>query len=413
MLDTANIRAQFPALNQSIDGISPIFFDSPGGSQVSQHVPQAMVDYLNRFPANLGSPSFSSRYTEAVMSDARHSIATLLNAPSSENIVFGATATTLIFHLSRVISNEWQTGDEIIVSALDHYSNVSPWISAAQEKGVIVQQVRIDTETFEIDYEQLQSLTNEKTRLVAVTHASNTVGSVIDVNAVCRIADSVGALSFIDAVHYAPHDLIDVQALNCDFLVISAYKFTGPHLAAIYGKMSHWQRLIPYKVAPAADINPNRWEQGTQNFEAMAGLTATINYLSSLASDDNPDKPLRTRLNSAFTHIVEHEQILSETFLSRLAEYPQITLYGKSKAIGRTPTFAFRIADRPPREFVAYAAKQHICLADGNFYTQGLCEQFDIFHDGGIIRAGCLHYHTINEIDRFFNLLQQYLIALK
>lgn len=410
MLNLGNIRAQFPALEQTIDGVSPVFFDSPGGSQVSQHVMSAMTAYLSHFPANLGVPTFNSRQTEATMAAARDAVAALLNAPSAENIVFGASATSLIFHLSRVISKEWQAGDEVIVSTLDHYANVSPWVLAAKEKGVIVHQLKINTRTYDLDYAHLQTLVNPKTRLIAVTHASNTVGSVVNVASVCGIAKSVGALSFIDAVHYAPHALLGVQALDCDFLVVSGYKFTGPHLAAIYGKTSHWERLIPEKVAPAANINPNRWEQGTQNFEAMAGLTASIHYLASLASSAQTSKlSLRAKLQSAFEKISAHEQALSTAFLNRLAEYPNITLYGKAEAIGRTPTFAFRIANRPPREFIEYAAKQHICIADGHFYAQGLCEQLGLFNQGGVIRAGCLHYHSLDDIERFFSVLQEYI----
>lgn len=407
------IRSAFPALQQrwGADNRRPCFFDGPGGSQISQQVLSAMTDYLGHYNANLGSPYLSSEKTLQVMADTRQSIATLLNAPSAEQIVFGATATSLMFSFSRAISRDWQAGDEVIVTALDHYSNVSSWLSAAEEKGVIVHQVPVNLATFEIDYQRLAELLNKKTKLVAVTHASNTVGSIVDVSRVVQMAKTVGALTFVDAVHYAPHHLMDVQALDCDFLVVSAYKFTGPHLAALYAKPSHLSSLRPYKVLPAADVNPNRWEQGTQNFEAMAGLIACINYLASLSGKLSERQPLRQRLVESFAWIAEYESFLSAYFLKRLAEYSEVTLYGKPDATDRTPTFAFRFDDDMPRNFSAYCGRHHVCVGDGHFYAQGLCEQLGLMQTGGVIRVGCLHYNTVEEIERFFVLLEQYLAA--
>lgn len=408
------IRAAFPALQQHWGGQdnathTPCFFDGPGGSQISQSVLSAMTDYLGRYNANLGAPYFSSEKTMQVMADARQHVAALLNAETAEQIVFGATATNLMFHFSRAISRDWQAGDEIIVTALDHYSNVSSWITAAEEKGVIVHQIPVDLDTFDIDYQQLGEKLSNKTKLVAVTHASNTVGTIVDVSRVVTLAKTVGALTFVDAVHYAPHHLIDVQALDCDFLVISAYKFTGPHLAALYAKTHHLTNLKPYKVLPAADINPNRWEQGTQNFEAMAGLIACIQYLADLGDDESKGLSLRQRLSAGFAWIAQHESHLSQYFLQRLAEYPKITLYGKAHSEGRTPTFAFRLDNDLPRHFATFCGKRHLCIGDGNFYAQGLCEQLNLMDNGGVIRVGCLHYNTQEEIDFFFSVLDDYI----
>jgi len=412
MSNTRFIRSQFPALNQvTAAGHSPIFFDAPGGAQVNQHVVKGMTDYLSRYNANLGAPYFSSQKTTQVMQDAREHVAVFLNA-QAQQIVFGPTATNLMFGISRAISQTWQAGDEIIVSALDHYANVSSWQWAAEEKGVVVHQVRIDPETHVLDYEHLECLMNHRTKLVAVTHASNVTGGIVDVARVVKLAQSFGALSFVDAVHYAPHQLVDVKAINCDFLVISAYKFTGPHVAALYAKTEHLERFKPYKVEPAADVNPNQWEQGTQNFEALAGLSACIEYLASLSGLSDmaalTSNNLRARLEASYAWIHAHEKALGDYFISQLADYPMIEMYGAQASHGRTPTFAFRIKGQMPRSFSEYCALEGLCVGDGHFYAQGLMEQLGLMTQGGVIRLGFLHYNTKEEIDHFFAVLKRY-----
>ena len=408
------VRALLPALSQiAPSGRAPIFFDAPGGAQVTQRMLDAMTGYLSRYNANLGAPYFSSQKTVAVMQQARESVAALLNA-RAENIVFGPTATNLMFGFSRALSQTWQAGDEIIVSALDHYSNVSSWQRAAQDRGVTVHQVRIDHETLDLDYAHLASLLHARTRLVAVTHASNVSGQIVDVARVVALAKSVGALTFVDAVHYAPHHLVDVQALDCDFLAISAYKFTGPHLACLYAKTEHLERLQPYKVEPAACVNPHQWEQGTQNFEGLAALSATVDYLANIAAivayvGRSPATTLRERLIASFAWIHQHEQELSAYFLQRLRAYPQMTLYGWTEVQGRTPTFAFRIEGRSPREFSEFCGQYDVCVGDGHFYAQGLVGHLGLMAHGGVNRLGFLHYNTRSEIERFFELLDVFL----
>lgn len=405
-----HIREQFPALSQAVgDGGVPVFFDGPGGTQVPRSVLSAMMAYLGRFNANLGAPYFTSERTTKIMDDARQHYAALINAPLASQIVFGPTATALMFNFSRAISRHWRSGDEIIVTALDHYSNVSSWIEAAKDKGVKVHQVPIDPMTFDINYDALEQLINHNTKLVACTYASNTIGTIADLERVIEMARNVGALSFIDAVHYAPHQLIDVQALDCDFLVTSAYKFMGPHLSMLYAKQSHLEHFEPYKVHPAPNNAPNRWEQGTQNFEAMAGLSACIKYLSELPGDTDADTPLRTKLSASYQKIAEHETVLGAHFLKCLSNFPNITLYGKRHVVGRTPTFAFRIGGRQPREFAEFCGKHFICVGDGHFYAQGLCEQLGVMNTGGVIRVGFMHYNTVQEIDAFFTVLDRYL----
>lgn len=410
------VRTLLPALSQTLpSGRTPIFFDAPGGAQVTQRMLDAMTGYLSRYNANLGAPYFSSLKTVEVMQQARESVAALLNA-HAENIIFGPTATHLMFGFSRALSQTWQAGDEIIVSALDHYSNVSSWQRAAQDRGVIVHQVRIDADTLDLDYAHLASLLNERTRLVAVTHASNVSGQIVDVARVVRLAKAAGALTFVDAVHYAPHHLLDVQALDCDFLALSAYKFTGPHVAALYAKTAHLERLTPYKVEPAACVNPNQWEQGTQNFEGLAALSATVAYLADLAaiagiSEERSAEmcTLRDQLVRSFAWINQHEQDLSAYFLERLRAYPQITVYGRRDVRGRTPTFAFRLAGVEPRALSEFYAQYDVCIGDGHFYAQGLVTHLGLMAQGGVNRLGFLHYNTRTEIDRFFELLDLFL----
>lgn len=410
-LNLDQIRSQFPALQQTVEGQTPIFFDGPGGAQVSQSVLSAMVEYLGRYNANLGGAYFSSHKTVELMADARQAAADFYNANTTEEIIFGANATTLTFTMSRAIARDWQAGDEIIVTALDHYSNVSPWVLAAEEKGVTVHKVRVNEADCTLDLDHLSQLLNDKTRLVACTYASNTMGSVVDMPAVMALVkQKSAAITYIDAVHYAPHQLIDVQELGCDLLVSSAYKYFGPHLGVLFGRADVLAKLKPYKVAPAKDIDPNRWETGTQNYEALAGFIAAIDYLASLATDNT--LPRREQLVNAYQQINLHEQQLSALFLNRINSYPNIKVFGINAAdrlADRTPTFAFRIEGIAPRKVSEFFGTQHICIWDGNFYAQGLYEQLGLTEVGGVVRVGCMHYNTAEEIERFFSVLDQFL----
>lgn len=408
-----HIRDQFPALQQENKGVIPIFLDGPGGSQVPNCVLNSVVSYLGSSNANLGGAYFTSKKTQSLMSDARQAAADLYNAPSTNNIVFGANATSLAFHFSRAIANTWQRGDEIIVTALDHYSNVSPWILAAEEKGVVVHQVPVVETDCTLDRQTLLRLINDKTKFVAVTHASNTTGSIVDVKGVVEdIKSHSEALVYVDAVHYVPHASVDVQALNCDFLVSSAYKYFGPHLGVLFAKESLLSSLSPYKVAPAKDENPGRWETGTQSFEALAGFISAVDYIASL-SDLPVTKTRRERICAGYEQIIQHEKMLSSYFLSNLKDYAGIQLFGLSFSEDRTPTFAFRIEGIAPRVVSEFFAQYDVCIWDGNFYAQGLYEQLGLTDIGGVIRVGCMHYNSIHELERFFELLEQCILLHK
>ncbi|ALO43551.1 cysteine desulfurase-like protein [Pseudoalteromonas phenolica] len=407
-MELQKLRRQFPALMQQVSGQSPIFLDGPGGSQVPQSVLSAMSAYLGYYNSNLGGAFFSSDKTVSLMDNARQAVADLLNAPSKEQIVFGANMTSLTFSFSRAISRDWQAGDEVIVTNADHFSNVSSWRQAAEDKGALVHAVKINEADCTLDLAHYKSLLNDKTKLVAVTYASNTTGSINDIKQIVELAHQVGALVYVDAVHYAPHELIDVQALNCDFLACSAYKFFGPHVGIVYGKREHLESFTPYKVEPAKDVIPGRWETGTQSFEGLAGLIAAIDYIASL-SDLPESTPRRERLAQAFAHTKEHEMALSAYFLKRLADFPQIRLYGiedESRLAERTPTFALTFEGLAPREVSAFLGKQHMCVWDGNFYAQGLCEQLGVMDKGGVVRIGCMHYNTIEELEKLFSVFE-------
>ncbi|MBL4831110.1 MAG: cysteine desulfurase-like protein, partial [Aliivibrio sp.] len=333
-----SIRQQFPALQQRVDDQPVCFFDGPGGSQVPRSVLNAITDYLGRYNSNMGGAFFSSYETAAVVNQARESVQALLNAPSRDNIVFGANMTSLTFQLSRAISRDWQEGDEVIVTALDHYSNVSSWQQAAQDKGVVVHQARVNDIDCTLDYQHLLTLLNHNTKLVAVTYASNTTGSLVDLKKVIEAAHQVGAMVYVDAVHYAPHGLIDVQELGCDFLACSAYKFFGPHVGIAYIDAKWLQTLRPYKVEPAPEIGPGRFETGTQSFEALSGVVAAIEYLAQLG---DPVLPLRERLQQSFLQYQLHEATLSRYFLSQMKQHSKIKLFGisdESRVDKRTPT---------------------------------------------------------------------------
>ncbi|WP_414931179.1 cysteine desulfurase-like protein [Vibrio europaeus] len=398
-------RAQFSALGQTHNDLPVIFLDGPGGSQVPKSVLEAMQAYLGFFNSNLGGHYFSSQQTTDLMKQAREYAQALVNAESSSNIVFGANMTSLTFQLSRAISRDWKAGDEVIVTALDHYSNVSSWQQAAEDKGAVVHQARVDESDCGLDTDHLLSLINDKTALVALTYASNTTGSVVDVQRVVEAAHKVGAKVYVDAVHYAPHHLVDVQKLGCDFLACSAYKFFGPHVGIAYIAPKWLQTLKPYKVEPATNEGPGRFETGTQSFEGLAGVIAAVKYLSQWGKSN---ASLRERLVDSFNQFNQHESALSERFLSRLSELEGVNLCGKLEANSelRTPTFALTFDNHSPEFIAKKLGERNICVWNGHFYALGLVRQLDLEASGGVVRIGFMHYNTLEEVDILFDELK-------
>lgn len=409
-LDPFWVRSRFPALSREIDGRIPVFFDGPGGSQVPGSVIEAMSDYLLTANANAHGAFATSRRTDEGIASARAAAADLLGCGADE-VVFGANMTTLTFAFSRAIGRELDSGDEIIVTRLDHDANVSPWLALADEVGAVVRIADVRDEDCTLDMDDLKRLINPKTRLVAIGYASNAVGTVNDVAAVVRLARAVGAWVFVDAVHYAPHGPIDVHGLDCDFLVCSAYKFFGPHVGILYAKRQHLIRLRPYKVRPAPEEGPSRWETGTLNHEGLAGFVAAVDYLAELGRRVLPSASnRRAALAAAMEASREYERELGVQLITGLLKIPGLTLYGiaePARFAWRTPTVAIRLAGKSPAELALKLAERGIFVWHGNFYALGLSEKLKVETDGGFLRIGLLAYNTREEVKWLLLTLQE------
>ncbi len=351
----AELRALFPSLGQQVAGQTAVFLDGPGGTQVPTPVMEAMTAYLNRDNANTGGAFLTSQRTGETVTAARLEMARFLTAARPEEIIFGQNMTSLTFALSHALGRTWQAGDEVVVTSLDHDANVAPWIMAAADAGATVRTWEFHREDCTLRLEDLERLLTPRTRLVALTHASNAVGTIPDVAAAVRLvrAQSPGAVVFIDAVHYTPHNPVDVQALDCDFLGCSAYKFCGPHLGILYGKYAHLDRLEAYKVRASSNKPPGKWETGTQSFESIAGLRACLAYLAQLGPD----------LRGAMAQIRSYELSLTHAFMIRAAQIPGLKIYGitdPDRAGERTPTFGLTLAGWNARDVAARLGEQGI-----------------------------------------------------
>jgi cysteine desulfurase family protein (TIGR01976 family) len=420
-LDIAWVRAQFPALAQTVNGHPAVFLDGPGGTQVPQRVIDAISDYLRRDNANTCGAYATSRRTDAMLADARAAMADFLNC-SADEIVFGLNMTALTFAMSRAIGRELGPGDEILVTRLDHDANVTPWL-ALEEKGVTVRWVEIHEDDCTLDVEDLAAKINSKTRLVAIGYASNAVGTINPVKEIVRLAHTFGALAYVDAVHYAPHGLIDVAALDCDFLVCSTYKFYGPHMGVLYGKREHLARLRPYKVRPLTDAVPLRWEWGTLNHECIAGITACVDYIADLGRRTHlhmqPHAATRrAAIIAAFESIHRYEHALMKRLITGISEIPQLKIYGITDpdCFGwRCPTLAVRVvnqtAEQTPLALATKLGDRGFFTWDGNYYALNLTERLDVEKSGGFLRIGLVHYNTVEEVDRLLGALREIVVA--
>jgi cysteine desulfurase family protein (TIGR01976 family) len=408
-LDIQYVRSQFPSLSQTINGQPAIFLDGPGGTQVPQRVIDAISDYLKRNNANTCGAYATSRKTDAVIAGARLAMGDFLNCDSDE-IVFGPNMTTLTFAMSRAIGRELGPGDEILLTNLDHSANVSPW-QALEEKGATIRFAEINEADCTLDMKDLASKITSRTKLVAVGYASNAVGTINDVKEIVRLAHAVGAMAYIDAVHYAPHGPIDVRALDCDFLVCSTYKFFGPHMGVLYGKREHLTRFQPYKVRANTNTSPNRWEWGTLNHECIAGIIACVDYIADLGRHVDPATTTRrTAVLAAFAAIQEHERGLMEILIRGLLSIPGLKLYGISDPARfdhRCPTIAVRIVGQTPIELATKLGDCGIFTWDGNYYALNLTERLDVEKDGGFLRIGLAHYNIEEEVVRLLSALQE------
>ncbi len=417
-LNLASLRAQFPALQETdAQGRPFVFFDGPGWTQAPQSVIDAMANYLIRANANKGGHFITSHRNDEVINQAHAAMADFLNAPSAKEIVFGANMTTLTYSLSRSIGRTIQPGDEIVVSRLDHDANIAPWV-ALEEQGATVKWVDFDVEDCRLDMERLASLITSKTKLVAVGYASNAVGTINPIARIAALAHNVGAWLWVDAVHYAPHGPIDVQALDCDFLVCSAYKFFGPHVGAVWGKFKLLERLHAYQVRPAPSNVPYKFETGTLNQEGLAGATAAINYLaalgrqygSHLADDFSNYQGRRKELKQAMQAIVDYERPLFAYMLEQIQTIPGIQVYGIANPAEfeeRCPTLAFTREGFTPAQIAAYLGEQNIFVWHGNYYALAVTERLGVEESGGMVRVGLAHYNTKEEVDRLLTSLKE------
>jgi cysteine desulfurase family protein (TIGR01976 family) len=399
-INSEALREQFPALQREVNGRPAVFLDGPGGTQSPHSVIDAMGDYLRRGSSNLGGPFLTSQEADELTEAARLAMRDFLNAARPEEIVFGQNMTSLTFAMSRALSRTWQPGDEIIVTRLDHDANISPWLTAAEDRGVTVRWLDFRPEDCTLALDRLPELLNERTRLVAVSYASNAVGTITDVKRVVDLAHAAGALVYVDSVHFAPHGLLDVQALDCDFLACSAYKFFGPHQGILYGKYELLDSLTAYKVRPAPDEPPGKWETGTQSLESLAGTVAAVDYLAAIGGES---ENRRERLVRAMTATSRYEMALSERFLVGATQVPGLHVYGVTgveSLSNRAPTFAVSLDGYTPEEVATALGEQGIFVWHGHYYAVAVMERLGLLDKGGLVRIGFVHYNTAAEVDQ-------------
>jgi cysteine desulfurase family protein (TIGR01976 family) len=409
-LDTSWVRAQFPSLQTKMNGQPAAFLDGPAGTQVPTQVMHAIQNYLMSANANTGGAFLTSRRSDEIIAGTRSAMADFFHCDKDE-VVFGQNMTTITLGISRAIARELNPGDEILLTTLDHDANFSPW-KALEEKGVVIRQVDIREADCTLDLEDLKRKLNEKTKLVAVGYASNAVGTINPVAEITKLAHAAGALVYIDAVHYAPHGLIDVKALDCDFLVCSSYKFFGPHMGTLYGKREHLQRVRPYKVRPCTEQVPERWESGTQVHELIAGIGAAVEYLAELGRHSDPGvKTRREALRSAYHATGAHETRLVWRLIDGLQAIAGVRIYGitdPKRAAERCSTVSLRIGNQHPTAIAAYLGERGIFTWDGNYYALNLTERLGVESLGGMLRVGLVHYNTMEQVERLLAALRDF-----
>lgn len=388
------IRARFPALARQQDGNPVAYFDGPGGTQVPREVVDAMADYLLHHNANTHWCYPTSVETDAAIAGARGALADLFNA-SPREVAFGNNMTTITFHISRALGRQWGPGDEIVVTDLDHQANVAPWRALAQERGLTIRTVPFDPQSGELIWSELERAVTAKTRLVAIGAASNALGTLSPVRAAARLAHAKGALCFVDAVHYAAHQVIDVKALECDFLVCSPYKFYGPHAGVLYARAEVLAGLDVPKLDPAPESIPDRVETGTQNHEGIVGSGAAVEFLASLV----PGRTRRERLVRAMSGLHARGEALLARLWSGLTGIRGVSCYGSPPGRPRTPTVSFVVAGVPSAEVARSLAGGGIFVSNGHFYATTVVERLGHSRDG-LVRAGCASYTTEEEVDR-------------
>lgn len=400
-LDVAAVRARFPALRRTQDGVPVAYLDGPGGSQAPQEVVDAIADQLARGTANDGGAFVTSRETDALLRAAR-AAAGRLTGTAPEAIAFGANMTTLSFLLAHAVARTLEPGDEVVVTDLDHDANVAPWLLLARDLGLRVRTADINPDDCTLDLHSFEEALGGRPRIAAFTYASNATGTVNDVRHLTRLAHEAGALVYIDAVQYAPHGSMDAREIGCDFLVCSPYKFFGPHAGVLYTRLEHSERLEAYKVRPAKDAPPHKWETGTPSFEAMAGTTAAVDYLASL-SPEGDSETRRQRLTDSLRAVSAYERDLSQRLLEGLQDLP-VRVHGiadTDRLDHRVPTFAITAKGHHPRDLAVALADRGYNLWNGNYYALAVMQRLGLQETGGALRIGLAHYNTHAEVARF------------
>ncbi|MDG1895584.1 MAG: cysteine desulfurase-like protein [Fuerstiella sp.] len=405
-----HIRSQFPALSREAGDHSAAFFDGPAGTQVPQRVIDAVSAYYVQHNANHGGLFPTSRESDAVLATAHQAVADLLGSDDPGTVSFGPNMTTLTLSLSRALARRWKPGDEVIVSRLDHDANFTPWVLAAADAGATVRYIDINPIDCTLDLDDFKAKLNDRTRLVAVGCASNAVGSVNPVKEICQLSSAAGALTFLDAVHFAPHSLINVNEFGCDFLACSAYKFFGPHVGILWGRRRLLEELSAYKLRPAADTLPDKWMTGTQNHECIAGTLAAVDYLTGLGRTvaDNETLSRRSALKRAYQTITEYEQQLIWHLIDGLRSLESFRLWGIGDPLRhaeRLPTISITHSRRKPAEIAEGLGRKGLFVWHGNYYALPLTERLGLEPDG-MIRIGVVHYNTLEEVDRLLAALQ-------
>lgn len=404
------VREQFPSLKLQVNGHAAAFLDGPAGTQVPKQVMEAVENYFASANANTCGAFETSRRNDAMIASTRKAMADFFNCEANE-VVFGQNMTTITFALARAIGRELKAGDEIVVTTLDHDANVAPW-RALEEKGVVIRQVDIREEDCTLDLEDLKRKITSKTKVVAAGYASNMVGTINPVSEITKLAHETGALMFVDAVHYAPHGLIDVKALDCDFLACSPYKFFGPHMGTLYGKKGHLQRFKPYKVRPATDSIPDCWETGTQVQELIAGIGAAVDYIAGVGRQfDSNAKARREALGAAYRATAPYERNLLTRLLDGLQRIRGVKVYGitdPKRFEERCSTISLRVGEHHPTEIAKFLGDRVIFTWDGNFYAMNLSERLGVEPKGGVLRIGLVHYNTADEVERLLAALHEF-----
>jgi cysteine desulfurase family protein (TIGR01976 family) len=410
--DLDAVRAQFPALSLTDSGKRRIYFDNPAGTQVPRTVADAMSRCLLETNANAGGRFITSRAVDELIERARASMSDLLNAETPDEIVFGQNMTTITLHMSRSIGRLFRRGDEIILSRMDHDANVWPWVLIARDLGLEVKWLSFDTETFEFDLDLLDKLFSSRTRLVCIGGASNLLGTINDVAAVCARARSAGAVTYIDGVQSVPHVATDVQAMGCDFLACSPYKFFGPHQGVLYGRRELLERLEPYKVRPAPENYPGCFETGTQSHEGFAGITAAVDYFAWIGESMAGASGRRGALTAAMDLLFEYEKVLAERLIDGLLEIDGVRILGisdKEALDRRVPTVSFTHARVAPGDIAQSLAQDNIFVWSGHNYAVEVARSLDIYESGGAVRIGPVHYNSLGEVDETLALLAKIL----